>query len=36
VGEITRQEVVGQNERYRIQERIKALNGLGFQSGKSN
>jgi hypothetical protein len=28
--EITRQELVGNHERYRIQERIRALNGLGF------
>jgi hypothetical protein len=28
--EITRQEVIGHNERYRIQERIRALNALGF------
>jgi hypothetical protein len=28
--EITRQELVGHHERYRIQERIRALNGLGF------
>jgi len=28
--EITRQEVISHNERYRIQERIRALNSLGF------
>lgn len=28
--EITRQETIGRNERYRIQERIRALNALGY------
>jgi hypothetical protein len=33
-GEITREEVINPGERYRIQERIRALNSLGFSIGE--
>jgi hypothetical protein len=32
--EVTREEVIGPDERYRVQERLRALNALGFSVGE--